>query len=499
MNDDERLLSHVRPPEWRPPPPKPLYDLVVIGGGTAGLVCAAGAAGLGAQVALIERDRLGGDCLNTGCVPSKALLRSARVVGEMRRASQVGVAATAQPDFNAVMARLRARRADIAPNDSASRLASLGVEVFFGRAAFTGPRGITLQTSGAGGVGDPVTLTFRKAVIATGSRPAIPPIDGLGNVPYLTNENIFELRAQPEHLVVLGGGAVGCELAQAFARLGTRVTLIEAASRLLPGEDADASAIVASALARDGVDIRVGARVTAVAHHTAGVRVAVDSGEVIGTTLLVATGRTPNTDGLGLDAAGVEADGRGIRVSDGMRTTNSRIYASGDVASAYKFTHAADALSRIVIQNALFFGRKRASSLVIPWCTFTDPEVAHVGVRGGDDGHHAGETVTIHLRDVDRALVDDETEGFVRIHHRRGRIVGATVVGRAAGELIGTIAHAMRHGHGLGDLSATVFPYPTLSLALRQAGDAYRRATVTPGVRKTLEYYFRLWRWSTRS
>jgi pyruvate/2-oxoglutarate dehydrogenase complex dihydrolipoamide dehydrogenase (E3) component len=493
-DDDGRLLAQVRPPHWRNPAPRQLYDLVVIGGGTAGLVCAAGAAGLGARVALIERHRLGGDCLNSGCVPSKALLRSARVVGEMGRASQLGVPATARPDFGAVMARLRARRADLAPNDSASRLASLGVDVFFGAAAFAGPRRITVRIGEADDGPSPLTLTFRRAVIATGSRPAIPPIEGLADVPYLTNEDVFELRDRPEHLVVLGGGPVGCELAQAFARLGTRVTLIETAARLLPGEDPDASALVGGAIARDGVDIRVGSRATGVAAHPAGVRVRLDGGEVIGSTLLVATGRAPNVEGFGLEAAGVESDEHGIRVSDRMRTTSARIYASGDVASAYKFTHAADALSRIVIQNALFFGRKRASALIVPWCTFTDPELAHVGVRGADGEGRARGTITIDLRDVDRAVVDDQTEGFVRIHHQRGRIIGATVVGSAAGELIATIAHAMRHGHGLADLSASVFPYPTHSLALRQAGDAYRRATVTPGVRRALQYYFRLWR-----
>jgi pyruvate/2-oxoglutarate dehydrogenase complex dihydrolipoamide dehydrogenase (E3) component len=490
---DARLLDSVRPSSWHNPEPQPVYDLVVIGGGTAGLVCAAGAAGLGARVALIERARLGGDCLNTGCVPSKAFLRSARVVGEARSGARVGVSAEAQVDFSAVMARLRARRADIAPHDSASRLAALGVDVLFGEAEFSGEQAIVVRSNLPGRSTNPVPLKFRKAVIATGSRPAIPPIPGLEGVPFLTNETLFDLRDQPTHLAVIGGGPIGCEMAQAFARLGTRVTLVEHGPHVLPRDDEEAAAIVAAALARDGVDVRVGTRVTAASRDPAGVRIRFDNGEVVASDLLVATGRTPQVDGLHLAAAGVAVDDEGIQVSDRLRTSNRRIYASGDVASKYKFTHAADALSRIVVQNALFFGRKRASSLVVPWCTFTDPEVAHVGLNSSDATDDRA-TITIPLSEVDRAIVDDEAEGFVRIHHRRGRILGATIVAPAAGEMVGTIAYAMQHGHGLDRLSGIVFPYPTQSLALRQAGDAYRRTKLTPGVRTALEYYFRVGR-----
>jgi pyruvate/2-oxoglutarate dehydrogenase complex dihydrolipoamide dehydrogenase (E3) component len=331
-------------------------------------------------------------------------------------------------------------------------------------------------------------------VIATGSRPAVPSIPGLEEVPFLTNETLFDLRQQPPTLIVLGGGPIGCEMAQAFARLGTRVTLIERAPQLLPRDDPDAAAIVAGALARDGVDVRLATATTAVSRATAGIGVVAGRHEIVGHALLVAIGRTPNIERLGLEAAGVALDGDGVRVSDRMRTTNPRIFASGDVAFAYKFTHAADAVSRIVIQNALFFGRKRASALVVPWCTFMDPEVAHVGLSSSEATQLQCDTITIPLHDVDRAVVDDEDEGFVRIHHRRGRILGATVVAPAAGELIGLMTYALQRRHGLGDLSATVFPYPTRSLALRQAGDAYRRTTLTPGLRKALGYYFRLGR-----
>ena len=408
---------------------------MVIGGGTAGLVCAAGAAGLGARVALVERSRLGGDCLNTGCVPSKALIRSARVVGTARAGASVGVAADTRVDFPAVMARLRARRADIAPHDSAARLTSLGVDVFFGDAAFADPR--TVSVGGA-------ALRFRRAVIATGSRPAVPPIHGLADTPFLTSETLFDLTVRPGSLVVLGGGPIGCEMAQAFARLGSQVTLFEGAPQLLPHEDGDAASIVTAALASDGVDVRVSTRVTSVSRSAEGHRIEFDGGAIVSDAVLVATGRAPNTDGLGLDAAAVAHDAEGVRVGPTLRTTNPRIYAAGDVASRFKFTHAADALARIVIQNALFFGRKRADRVVIPWCTFTDPEVAHVGMNSAEASTQQALTITVPLGDVDRAIVDDETAGFVRVHHRAGRILGATIVAPSAGEMIGTIAYAMR-------------------------------------------------------
>jgi pyruvate/2-oxoglutarate dehydrogenase complex dihydrolipoamide dehydrogenase (E3) component len=478
---DQRLLGHVRPADWVNPSPKAMYDLVVIGGGTAGLVCAAGAAGLGARVALAERSRLGGDCLNTGCVPSKALIRSARVVGTARAGAPVGVAADTRVDFDVVMSRLRARRADIAPHDSAARLASLGVDIFFGEAAFSDPR--TVAVGGA-------ALRFRHAVIATGSRPAVPPIRGLAETPFLTSETLFDLTEQPRRLVVLGGGPIGCEMAQAFARLGSQVTLFEGAPQLLPHEDGDAASIVTGALTSDGVDVRVSTPVTGVSRSPGGHRIEFDGGEVVADEVLVATGRAPTTAGLRLDAAGVAHDADGIRVGPTLRTTNLRIFAAGDVASRFKFTHAADALARIVIQNALFFSRKRADRIVIPWCTFTDPELAHVGINSAEASAQQALTITVPLGQVDRAIVDDETDGFVRVHHRSGRILGATIVASSAGEMIGTVALAMQKGAGLGELASTVFPYPTLSIALRQAGDTYRRGSLTPRVRRLLDVFF---------
>jgi pyruvate/2-oxoglutarate dehydrogenase complex dihydrolipoamide dehydrogenase (E3) component len=481
VNDDARLREHVCPPGWRNPSPAAKYDLVVIGGGTAGLVCAAGAAGLGARVALVERNLLGGDCLNTGCVPSKSLLRSARTVSETHRASALGVAAPGPPDFQAVMARLRARRADLAPHDSADRLSSLGVDVFFGTAAFSGPRSITVRSNDSNAANDStVVLRFRTAVIATGSRPLVPDIAGLAGTPFLTSDTLFDLTARPQSLIVIGAGPTGCEMAQAFARLGARVTLVESSSHVLPHEDAEAAALLGDRLRQDGVDLRLGTAIAA-AGWSHGCFVLDGTGSAISAeALLVATGRAPRVDGLDLDAAGVAHDAHGVTVDD---------FAAGDVCSRRQFTHMADAMARIVIQNALFFGRRRASALVVPSCTFTSPQVAQVGRSSAEAASSGADTITIPLSSVDRAVVDEATDGFVRIHHVSGRIVGATIVAPEAGELIGTVALAIRHGHGLADFASVSFPYPTVSLALRQAGDAYRRSRLTPSVRALLRYY----------
>ncbi|MSO82833.1 MAG: mercuric reductase [Acidobacteria bacterium] len=512
VNDDDRLLAQVRPESWRNPEPASLYDLVVIGGGTAGLVCAAGAAGLGARVALVERRRLGGDCLNTGCVPSKALLRAARAVHEARAGAASGVTMTPQVDFAAVMRSVRARRADLAHHDSATRLTSLGVHVFFGDASFTGRR--TIAVAGC-------ALRYRRAVVATGGRPTVPPVPGLSEVPYFTSENIFELTEQPRTLLVVGGGPIGCEMAQAFALLGTMVTLIEAGPRLLPREDADASEIVTRHLEQDGVRVvtdaiiarvtssgdRITMRLTpglkARRYNSANSADRVNSArspasadtDVVGDALLVATGRSPNVEGLNLDRAGVRHGEGGVHVDDRLRSSNRQIYAAGDVCSKFQFTHAADAMARIVIQNALFHGRRRASALVIPWSTYTCPEVAHVGLTSVEAAQAGGKAVTVPLADVDRAVIDRESDGFLRVHHQGGRIIAATLVAPHAGELIGYIASAMRRGGSLGDFSNEIFPYPTLADALRKAGDSYRRTRLTPRARSILRRYFTLIRW----
>lgn len=466
------------------------FDLVVIGGGPGGLVAAFGAAGLGARVALVERGLLGGDCLNVGCVPSKALLRSARAVHEARTADTLGVKVDGVAvDFPRVMARMRDRRAALARHDSVDRLMAAGVDVVLGSAAFVDERTVA--------AGDRV-LRFRRAFIATGSRPDVPPIAGLADAGYLTNENVFELSALPARLLIIGGGAIGCELAQAFAAFGSTVTIVDTAPRVLAREDPDASAIVRKRLEAGGVHLALEATVSTLAREGPVVRVAWRraGGDEHATVdaVLVATGRKPNVEDLGLAAARVGAGKDGILVNDRLQTTNRRIFAGGDVASPYQFTHAADAAARLVLRNALFFGRGRASGLVIPWCTYTSPEVAHVGVTAEDVEKSDGriETLTVPFDDVDRAVLDEARDGFLRVHHDRARIRGCTIVAPHAGELIGTIAQAMRSGGTLTELSSAIFPYPTCSEAFRKVGDLHQRSRLTAGVRQWLARYWRL-------
>jgi pyruvate/2-oxoglutarate dehydrogenase complex dihydrolipoamide dehydrogenase (E3) component len=458
---DDALAAQVRPAGWANPAPAPRYHLVVVGGGTAGLVCAAGAAGLGAHVALVERGLLGGDCLNAGCVPSKALLASARAASRARGAEALGIqGAGARVDFSAVMARLRRVRARLAVHDSAERLRGLGVDVFLGEGRFTGPA--TLTVGGA-------ELRFRKAVIATGARPHIPPDVSAGLV--LTNETVFALTELPPRLTVLGAGPVGCELAQAFARLGSRVTLCDRGPRILHREDEDAALLVQRSLEADGVTFLP------------------NTSRAEGEVALVAAGRRPNVEGMGLEAAGVAWSDRGVRVDDFLRTTNPNIYAAGDVTGRYAFTHAADAMARMVIRNALFWGWSRLSRLVVPWCTYTSPELGRVGMSLAEGRAVGADVFEMPMSSVDRAALDGEAEGLARVLARRGRIVGATVAGSGAGDLVGVIALAMARGLGLSDLSSAVFPYPTRLEALRKLGDAYNRTRLTPWARGLLRWW----------
>jgi pyruvate/2-oxoglutarate dehydrogenase complex dihydrolipoamide dehydrogenase (E3) component len=395
-------------------------------------------------------------------------------------------------DFAAVMQRMRRRRAGIAHHDSARRFAGLGVDVFFGDATFASAD--TVRVDGA-------TLRFSRAVIATGGRATAPPIPGLADVPYLSNETLFWLTERPARLIVLGGGPIGCEMAQAFARLGSRVTVLEVMPHVLPREDADAAALVQRQLMLDGVTLELGVKIREVRQRGADVVATIErpgpgDAETIHVTadrILVAAGRAPNIEDLDLDAAGIAFTPQGVTVDDRLRTTNRRVYAAGDVCSAFKFTHAADAMARIVLQNALFYGRKKASALVIPWCTYTEPEVAHVGLyeQEARQRERKVETITIDLADVDRAVVDEETDGFVRVHHERGRLLGCTIVAPQAGDLIGEAAYALTHGGTLNMLSATVHPYPTRAEALRKAGNAWRRTLLTPRLKRWFERYFR--------
>ncbi|HUF92640.1 MAG TPA: mercuric reductase [Candidatus Limnocylindria bacterium] len=486
---DATLVSRVRPPDWVNPAPAARYNLVVIGAGTAGLVTAAGAAGLGARVALVERDRMGGDCLNVGCVPSKALIRAARAWADVQGAGEFGIRVPdgVRVDFPAVMERLRRLRASISVADSAARFRSLGVDVFLGDGRFTGRD--TVDVGGA-------TLRFRNAVIATGARAAAPPIPGLAEAGYLTNETVFDLDELPRRLAVIGAGPIGCELAQAFARLGAEVSLLESEPRILAREDGDAAARVQQALVRDGVRLSLAATVKRVERAAGGERrLHVDStvGAVtlVADAILVAVGRAPNVEGLGLEQVGVEYDGRaGVRVNDRLQTTNRRIFAAGDVCSPLKFTHNSDFQARLVIQNALFLGRARASRLVVPSCTYTDPEVAHVGLdeRQANERGIAVTTFVQALHDVDRAVLDGETDGFVKVHVRTGTdtIVGATIVARHAGEMLPELTLAMARGVGLGALASVIHTYPTQAEAIRKLGDAYQRTRLTPRIKRLL-------------
>jgi pyruvate/2-oxoglutarate dehydrogenase complex dihydrolipoamide dehydrogenase (E3) component len=482
------LLANVRPADWVNPEPAPRYNLVVIGAGTAGLVTAAGAAGLGARVALVERDLFGGDCLNVGCVPSKALLAAARVAASARAAGPFGVrAGEVAVDFPAVMERLRRLRAAISPNDSAARFRGLGVDVFLGDGRFVAPDAVAV-----GGQ----TLRFKRAVIATGARAARPDVPGLAEAGHLTNETVFNLTEPPPRLAVIGAGPVGCELAQAFTRLGSAVTLVGAQPAVLPREDADAARVVEAALRRDGVTLHLGRRVVAAARDGPDRVLRLDGGgEVRADAVLVGAGRAPNVEGLGLEAAGVRRGPRGVAVDDRLRTSNPRVYAAGDVCSPYQFTHAADAMARIAIQNALFFGRARASALTVPWCTYTEPEVARVGLseREAVERGVAVDVFVQEMRHVDRAVLDGDDEGFVKVLVRKGtdRIVGGLLVSRHAGETVGELVLAMGARAGLRTLARTIHPYPTQAEALRKLGDAYNRTRLTPFVRGLLGRWFR--------
>ncbi len=491
---NQELLGHVHPQEWVNPVPSGRYNLVVVGGGTAGLVTAAGAAGMGAKVALVERRLMGGDCLNIGCVPSKALIRAARAAAEVRDAGVFGVKVPAgtHVDFPAVMERMRRLRAGISSHDSAARFRSLGIDVYLGGGRFTGAD--TIEVEGH-------TLRFARACIATGARAKAPPILGLAAAGYLTNETVFSLTELPRRLAVIGAGPIGCELAQAFARFRSEVFLIEAMHGVMPNESPRASEVVRRALLADGIRLLCCGTALAIDTTPSGKRLQVDShGEHHDLTvdeILVGAGRAPNVEGLDLEAAGVAYDRSGVTVDDCLRTTNRNIFAAGDICSRYKFTHAADAMARIVIQNALFFGRKRASSLVIPWCTYTDPEVAHVGItlREADERGIAIDTVTIELARVDRAILDGGTEGFLDVHVRKGtdRILGGTLVSRHAGESISEITLAMTAGIGLGKLASVIHPYPTQAEIIKKAGDAFNRTRLTPRIKRLFETVLR-WR-----
>ena len=502
-NDEhnQALVANVHPANWVNPEPTERYNIVVIGAGTAGLITAVIAASLGAKVALIERHLMGGDCLNVGCVPSKGVIRAARAWADVRQASEFGlhIPAGVTYDFGAAMARMRKLRARISHNDSAHRYTKLGVDVFIGSGCFTGSG--TIHVEGPAGNR---TLAFARAAICTGARAAAPPIPGLDEVGYLTNETIFSLTELPARLAVIGAGPIGCEMAQSFARFGSRVQLFERMSHILPREDADAAEIVQAQMKKDGVEFLFDSTVTGVERRGAEKVIQYDlqgrTHELVVDDILVGIGRAPNVDGLGLELVGVEYDQRiGVRVNAGLQTTNPMIYAAGDICFPLKFTHAADAMAQIVIQNALFphpFGLGRAStdSLIMPWATFTAPEIAHVGLYEKDakDKGIEVETYTFALDEVDRAILDGEDDGFARIHIQKGtdKIVGATIVAAHAGEMINEFSVLMKAGLGAKIIAGTIHPYPTQAEVSKKVVNLWRKAHFTPRTKNLLMNLF---------
>lgn len=492
-----RLVENVHPPTWQNPTPAGRYNLVVLGAGTGGLITALIASSLGAKVALIERQLMGGDCLNVGCVPSKAVIRGAQVVHEAREAARFGMPAGTDDvgDFDAIMRRMREIRARISHEDSAERYSEeFGIDVYLGEACFAGDGRVEVAGQ---------TLEYKKAVIATGARAVAPPIEGLADAGYLDNETVFSLTERPKRLAVIGAGPIGCELAQSFQRLGSQVHILERMDQILTREDPDAARIVQDVMVREGVEMIFGCGIERVErrgdervlHLTCpeqGAR------ELVVDEILVGAGRAPNVEGMGLEAVGVRFDPKqGVEVDDTLRTSNARIWAVGDVCMQWKFTHAADAAAKIAVQNALFavgpFGRKKLSDLIMPWCTYTEPEIAHVGLYERDAAEKGLEidTYQVGIDEANRAVTDGQEEGLVKVHVKKGTdtIVGATVVAAHAGDLITQLTMAIQHGIGLGAFTGVIYPYPTQSEAIKRAAGAYTRTRLTPTVKRLFETY----------
>jgi len=492
--ENRTLVDNVHPPGWTNPVPEGRYNLVVVGAGTAGLVTAAGAAGLGAKVALVEREFMGGDCLNVGCVPSKGVIRPARAIHDARAAGEFGVEGTdgLSVDFGGAMERMRRIRTKISFHDSVRRFSEeLGVDVFLGEGRFAGPD--VVEVGGA-------SLRFRKAAICTGARAAAPPIPGIEEAGYLTNETVFSLTELPPRIAVIGAGPIGAELSQSFCRMGSHVTLLEMGPHILGREDPDAAAVVQEALLSEGVNLLLNAKVVRIGVEGPDKIVHVEQErealQVRVDEILVGIGRAPNVDGLNLESAGVDYDRRrGVLVDDRLRTSNPSVFAAGDICFPYKFTHTADALARILIANALFHGRQKSSALVVPWCTYTDPEIAHVGMYEAEakDKGIAVTTLTVPMSSVDRALLDGEAEGFARVHLRKGSdtILGATIVAGHAGDMINEFSLAITAGLGLSAIGKTIHPYPTQGEVVKKLADAYNRTRLTPTAKRIFSAWLR--------
>lgn len=461
------------------------FDLAVIGGGTAGLVTSAGAAFLGAKVALIERDRLGGECLYTGCVPSKALIRSAKVLHLMRRASDFGLdPPEASFDFAKVMDRMRQVQAQVGKHDSPERFRELGVTLFSDAAAFLSPTELQVGAQ---------RIKAKKVVIATGSRSAIPPIEGLEAAGFLDHVSAFRLSNLPRSIIILGGGPIGIEFAQTLARFGVRVTVLEVMGQILPREEQEVAQALEAILLAEGIDIHTCTKAFRIEKDGAEKIVHGECTGVVMTfraeEIFLATGRRPNVEGLNLDAARVKYDGKGVVVDNTLRTTARNIWACGDVTGKLLFTHVAEYQARLVVRNALFPFRSKADYRVVPWCTFTDPEVARVGLTEAEAREQFGNVkiYRYNFGDLDRALCDGEAVGLTKlICTPKGKIVGAHILGPQAGDLIQEVVLAMRKGLPVGALSQTIHVYPTLSEAVRRTADQYYREKLLSGPFKGL-------------
>ena len=462
-------------------------DLCVIGAGSAGLTVAAGASQMGARTVLIERDLMGGDCLNTGCVPSKSLIAAARTADTVRQAGRFGIR-TVEPtiDFGAVNDHMHRVIAAIEPNDSIERYEGLGVTVLKEQARFAGPNRL---------VAGATTVEAKRFVIATGSRAAVPVIEGLDQVPYLTNETIFGNRRLPAHLVIIGGGPIGLEMAQAHRRLGSQVTVLEI-GKFLSKDDPEAAAVVCDRLRREGVTLRDGVEIAGVRQSNGGILVELAGGEQIdGSHVLVAAGRKPNIDALGLEEAGVEATASGVTVDARLRTTNRRIYAAGDVAGGPQFTHIAGYHAGIVLRNALFRWPAKIDLAALPWVTFTDPELAQAGLTeaAARDRHEDIRILRHPFAENDRALTEARTDGFAKIiTTKRGRIIGATIVGAHAGELIHLWSLAIARKLKIGAVATMIVPYPTLGeISKRAAGNYFAPALFSDRTRRLVKLLLR--------
>ena len=462
------------------------YDLVSVGGGTGGLVTAAGAAYLGMDAAIIEKAALGGDCLWTGCVPSKALIASGRLARQMDRASALGLRQPEQRhDFRAVMERMRAARGTVAHHDDPERFRDMGVAVHFGSARFLDPS--TMEIEGVG------TIRSKRFVIATGAVAAVPPIPGLAEAGYWTYENVFDENELPDSIAILGGGPIGTEFAQVFARLGARVTILEVAPSILINEDPEVAAFMQDYLRAEGIDVQVGAAVVAVETKRGRKVLKMDGGESAAVDeIFVATGRRPFTDGLGLEAAGVETVRGAIAVDPYLRSSARTVWGVGDVTGAMQFTHVAEHMAKVALRNSVLPARTKIRYDNVPRVTYTDPEIAHVGMSGAEAEAHGGTAYTYQLDDLDRAIVDGTATGFVKVTaDRKGKVMGATIVGHGAGDLIFPFVLARQHGLTLSKIANTIFPYPTMVEGVKRASGEFMRSRLDTAAGRTLKRVIR--------